>query len=55
MDRHDVHAAFEVALAVLDFLAKRGANPVTVTNSIVRFKGQHVRFSALCDRLANAL
>jgi len=55
MDRKDVHAAFLISLSVLDFLARRGANPVTVTNSSVGFNGQRVRFSALAEKVANAL
>ena len=55
MDRKDVYAAFATALLVLDFLAKRGANPVTVTNSVVGFRRQRVQFSALLQEVANAL
>jgi len=55
MDRKDVYAAFAISLSVLDFLAKRGANPVIVTNSSVGFKGQRVRFSDLLEKVANAL
>jgi len=55
MDRKDVYAAFATALLVLDFLAKRGANLVTVTNSVVGFRGQRVQFSALLQEVANAL
>ena len=55
MDRKDVYAAFAISLSVLDFLAKRGANPVIVTNSSVGFKGQRVRFSDLLEKVAHAL
>lgn len=55
MDRKDVHAAFATALSVFDFLAKRGANPVTVTNSVVGFRRQRVQFSSLLQEVANAL
>jgi hypothetical protein len=55
MDRKDVYAALAVSLSVLAVLAKRGANPVTVTNSIVGFKGQLVPFSVLQDKVADAL
>ena len=54
IDRRDVHAAFGISLSVLDFLSKRGAEPVTVANSIVGFKGQRVQFSALHEKLTNA-
>ncbi len=55
MDRKDVYAAFATALLVLDFLARRGANPVTVTNSVVGFRRQRLQFSALLQEVANAL
>ena len=54
MDRKDVYAALAISLSVLDFLGKRGANPVTVTNSIVGFRGQRVPFSALLEKVKDA-
>ncbi len=54
-DRKDVYAAFATSLSVFHFLAKQGANPISITKTIVGFNGQLVPFSTLLGKVADAL
>jgi len=55
MDRKDLLKAFDVAISFLQFLEKRGVNPVEILRTTIDFQGTRISFLQLRQNLARGV